>query len=91
MAELNTQEKYFKYISSIDKDHVAAIFMTLCGMNGIVDEQSYKDFIYEIHYKDSNLDTLFKQQAKEARDKAYPELYNKYLEIQKSQEDTSRG
>ena len=42
-------------------------------------------------YKDSNVDTLFKQQAKQAVDKAYPEIYAKYLQRQESESDTSRG
>lgn len=91
MQNLNNQEQYVKDITNIDKDHVAAIFMTLCGMNGVVDEESYYKLIYDFLYKDSNIDTLFKQQAKEAVDKAYPEIYAKYLQIQQSQSDTSRG
>ncbi len=91
MQKLNNQEQYRKDISRIDKDHIAAIFMTLCGMNGVVDEESYYKLIYDFHYKDSNVDTLFKQQAKQAVDKAYPEIYAKYLQRQESESDTSRG
>ena len=85
MQKLNNQEQYRKDISRIDKDHIAALFMTL------VDEESYYKLIYDFHYKDSNVDTLFKQQAKQAVDKAYPEIYAKYLQRQESESDTSRG
>ena len=45
---MKTQETYRTDIEFIDKDHVASLFMALCEMNEVYDENSYYVFIADI-------------------------------------------
>ena len=54
---MKTQQTYRTDIEFIDKDHVASLFMALCEMNEVYDENAYYTFIADI-LADSDTDYL---------------------------------